>query len=111
MLRTHRPDLRQVQRQQHLVGHVGLGQRGHPERRLQLVGGRWLAAEHEVDDAVLLVLGQAEDPGQAQRPGDPLLDGVAVVLPGELFDQLGQHPVGRGGVLQEATPAARPWRR
>src|SRR2546423_1786225 len=50
-----------VERQQRVVGHLGDGQLGHAEDRLELVGRRRLPAQLELGDVVLVAGGDADD--------------------------------------------------
>ena len=56
--------------------------------------------QHEVGDAGLLVRRRAEhEAGEAERLEHPRAEGVGVVLAGDRVHDLGQHPVGGGGVV------------
>ena len=43
--------------------------------------------------------------GAGRRPAHPLLDDVPEVVTGDPFDEVGQHPVGRRGVVLDRLPA------
>ena len=57
---------------------------------------------HERRDVVLLAFGDAEQPRQAERRADALLDEVAEVDAAQPLDEVGEHPVRRGRVVLEA---------
>ncbi len=93
-----------VEAEQCLGGHLGDRQLADAEHGLDLVGSRELADGHELGDAVLLVLREAEDAGQPERTGDAALELVAEVAAGDPVDDLAEDPVGGRRVVLVARP-------